>query len=51
MPNTAMNEFLPMIIEMMRNPPDPNEPLPLANRLEVVVGVSVPFLVYASEII
>ncbi|KAF1923477.1 uncharacterized protein M421DRAFT_326036 [Didymella exigua CBS 183.55] len=42
--NTAVNDFLPIIIEMMRNPPDPNEPLPLANHLEVAVGVSVPFL-------
>lgn len=49
MANTAINEFLPVIIEMMRNPPDPNEPLPLPNRLEVAVGVSVPFLVCPPE--
>lgn len=45
--NTAMETFLPILIEMMRNPPDPNKPLPLSNRLEVAVGVSVPFLVCA----
>lgn len=43
-----MNEFMPIIVEMMRNPPDPNEPIPLANRLQVPIGVSVPFFVYAS---
>lgn len=45
MANTAMNDFLPILVAMMKNPPDPNEPLPLSNRLEVAVGVSVPFLV------
>jgi hypothetical protein len=44
MANTALEAFLPILIEMMENPPDPNEPLPLSNRLEVAVGVSVPFL-------
>jgi hypothetical protein len=47
MANTALEAFLPILIEMMENPPDPNEPLPLSNRLEVAVGVSVPFLVCA----
>ncbi|KAF9702001.1 hypothetical protein EKO04_001061 [Ascochyta lentis] len=45
MGNTAMNEFMPIIIEMMRNPPNPNEPLPLINHFGVAIGISVPFLV------
>ncbi|KAJ4992823.1 hypothetical protein SVAN01_01527 [Stagonosporopsis vannaccii] len=44
MNNTAMREFMPALIEMMRNPPDPDEPLPLSNRLSTAIGVSVPFL-------
>lgn len=45
MSNTAMSDFMPIILEMMQNPPDPNEPLPLMNRLSTAIGVSVPFLV------
>ncbi|KAH6644304.1 hypothetical protein C7974DRAFT_383291 [Boeremia exigua] len=45
MSKSAMNDFMPIIIEMMRNPPDPNEPLPLSNRLSTAIGVSIPFLV------
>lgn len=45
MGTTAMSEFMPIIIEMMRNPPDPNAPLPLSNRFSTAVGVTVPFLV------
>jgi len=40
-----MSQFVPVLIEMMRNPPDPNEPLPLSNRLSTAIGVSIPFLV------
>lgn len=48
MDNTALNEFMPIIIEMMRDPPDPNKPLPLTNRLSGAVGISMPFLVTLS---
>ncbi|KAJ8117031.1 hypothetical protein OPT61_g1675 [Boeremia exigua] len=41
---TAMSDFMPVLIEMMRDPPDPNEALPLSNRLSTAIGVSIPFL-------
>ncbi|KZM20215.1 hypothetical protein ST47_g8651 [Ascochyta rabiei] len=50
MDDTAMNNFMPLIIEMMRNPPDPKMPLPLINHLGVAIGVSVPFLVGSQSI-
>ncbi|PSN68649.1 hypothetical protein BS50DRAFT_619467 [Corynespora cassiicola Philippines] len=34
-----------MLIEMLANPPDPNEPLPVSNRKETLYGTTVPFLV------
>lgn len=43
--NTGMDAFLPVIFQMIQDPPDPNEPLPLANRLNVAAGISIPFLV------
>lgn len=40
-----MQEFVPIIEAMMRDPPDPNEVVPLANRRKVAIGVVLPFLV------
>ncbi|KAF2013973.1 hypothetical protein BU24DRAFT_395100 [Aaosphaeria arxii CBS 175.79] len=34
-----------LIAEMLRNPPDPNEPLPVSNRPETLFGVIVPLIV------
>ncbi|KAH8728629.1 hypothetical protein GQ44DRAFT_747490 [Phaeosphaeriaceae sp. PMI808] len=40
---SALDEFFPFILEMMKNPPDPNAPIPLGNRHETVYGVTIPF--------
>lgn len=40
-----MDTDLSVIVEMLRNPPSLDEPLPLSNRLPVVIGVVTPFLV------
>jgi hypothetical protein len=45
----GLEEFLPAIAEMLQHPPDPNAPLPLANRHGVIYGVTIPFLVSSSQ--
>jgi hypothetical protein len=42
---SAMDEWMPIILEMMESPPEPNKPLPLANQFKTVMGVTIPFLV------
>ena len=37
-----MSDF---ILQMLQNPPDPNEPLPMPNRPATIIGTTVPFLV------
>jgi hypothetical protein len=49
MAEDAMSQFIPAILNMLQNPPDPNEPLPLSNRRETIYGVTLPFLVSAIE--
>lgn len=48
MAEAAINDFMPIIVEMMRNPPDPNKPLPLANHFGTAIAVTMPFLVRLS---
>ncbi|KAH7394995.1 hypothetical protein DE146DRAFT_67684 [Phaeosphaeria sp. MPI-PUGE-AT-0046c] len=40
---SALDEFIPFILSMMKNPADPNARPPLANRQETVYGVTMPF--------
>ncbi|KAH7128150.1 hypothetical protein B0J11DRAFT_430864 [Dendryphion nanum] len=41
---TATNDvFVKVFLEMMKNPPDPNDPGPLSNRKETMYGVVIPF--------
>jgi hypothetical protein len=42
---TAMDEFIPFMTEMFKNPPDQNAPIPLGNRISTVYGVTMPFYV------
>ncbi|KAH7398178.1 hypothetical protein BKA66DRAFT_407290 [Pyrenochaeta sp. MPI-SDFR-AT-0127] len=37
------DQFAPIIFDMVNNPPDPNEPLPLANHKATMFGVTIPF--------
>jgi hypothetical protein len=39
---SAMDEFIPFITKMMKDPPDPND-VPLGNRHSTVYGVTLPF--------
>lgn len=39
----AGEEFIPFMLEMFKNPPDRNAPLPLGNRPSTVYGVTMPF--------
>ncbi|EAT78609.1 hypothetical protein HBI56_172300 [Parastagonospora nodorum] len=39
----AGQEFIPFMLEMFKNPPDRNAPLPLGNRPSTVYGVTMPF--------
>jgi hypothetical protein len=36
-------QYIPIMLEMLKDPPDRNEPLPLANRPSTVYGVTMPF--------
>ncbi|KNG51584.1 hypothetical protein TW65_91070 [Stemphylium lycopersici] len=38
-----VDEFTSIIRVMMKNPPDPNEPIPLANQKGTMYGVTIPF--------
>jgi hypothetical protein len=40
---TSMDEFIPIILGMFKNPPDPNAPIPVGNRASTVYGVTMPF--------
>lgn len=40
-----MSSYEELILTALRNPPDPNEPLPLANRRETIYGVVISFMV------
>lgn len=42
MAQQAAVEFMPIILEMLRNPPDPNYKI-LTNRHETIYGVAIPF--------
>lgn len=37
------DEFTTIITAMMSHPPDPNEPIPLANQKSTMFGVTIPF--------
>jgi hypothetical protein len=37
------DEFITIIGEMIKTPPDPNEPMPLANQKGTMFGVTIPF--------
>ncbi|KAH7089108.1 hypothetical protein FB567DRAFT_324925 [Paraphoma chrysanthemicola] len=43
MTRSALDDFLPVLLEMMKDPPDPNEPLPLTHRRSTAYGVAIPF--------
>ncbi|KAK7192982.1 hypothetical protein DPSP01_005191 [Paraphaeosphaeria sporulosa] len=45
MGESAMNEFMPIILEMMKNPPDANESIPVVNHFSTAIAVTMPFLV------
>jgi hypothetical protein len=45
MTGSVLDEFVPYLTAMMKNPPDPNAPLPLGNRPSTVYGVTIPFQV------
>lgn len=49
MAEDAMSQFIPAILNMLQNPPDPNEALPLSNRRGTIYGVTLPFLVSEIE--
>lgn len=51
MGNSMMDKFMPFIQEMMENPPDPNESLPLANHFKTACGATIPFLVRLSMLL
>ncbi|KAH9876232.1 hypothetical protein J1614_004111 [Plenodomus biglobosus] len=40
-----MSSYEKLLVEVLSNPPDPNEPLPLANRIGTIYGTTVTFLV------
>jgi len=40
-----MSSFEEMLAALLRNPPDPNEPLPRTNRKETIYGVAISFMV------
>ncbi|KAL6702642.1 hypothetical protein ACN47E_001265 [Coniothyrium glycines] len=44
MEGTAMQDFIPVIMELSQHPPDPNGPRPLANHRGFAIGVTMPFL-------
>lgn len=35
--------FQELMLEMMKNPPDPNEALPTSNRKDTMYGATIPF--------
>jgi hypothetical protein len=45
MAGSAMDEFIPFVMQMLNNAPDANAPTPLVNRQATVYGVTIPFLV------
>ncbi|KAH8730295.1 hypothetical protein GQ44DRAFT_607487 [Phaeosphaeriaceae sp. PMI808] len=40
-----MSTFNDLIVDVLKNPPDPNEPLPLANQKRTIVGIVLTFLI------
>lgn len=42
---SALDEFIPFIVSMMKDAPDPNGRPPLGNRKETVYGATIPFQV------
>jgi hypothetical protein len=48
MTGSALDEFIPFIVQMLKDAPDKNATPPLVNRHSTVYGVTIPFLV--SEI-
>ncbi|KAF2035620.1 hypothetical protein EK21DRAFT_54601 [Setomelanomma holmii] len=40
-----MATYEEMLLAMLANPPDPNEPLPVANRRETIYGLTISFLI------
>jgi hypothetical protein len=51
MTGSAMDEFIPFIMNMMKNSPDPNAPVPLGNRPTTVYGVTIPFHVSHDNLV
>jgi hypothetical protein len=45
MTSSALDEFIPFIVQMLKDAPDTNAPTPLVNRHSTVYGVTIPFLV------
>lgn len=45
----AMSTFIPALLEMLKNPPDLNAPVPIPNRRETVFGVTLPFHVSCAS--
>ncbi|KAF2031504.1 hypothetical protein EK21DRAFT_63184 [Setomelanomma holmii] len=43
MTRSALDDFIPVLMEMMSSPPDPNAPIPRANRRDTAYGVAIPF--------
>jgi hypothetical protein len=44
-----MSTYEAMLSAMLADPPDPNEPLPAANRRETIYGTTISFLVSQSH--
>jgi len=42
---STLDNWNALLTEMVRNAPDPNEPLPLSNRPETIYGTTITFLV------
>jgi hypothetical protein len=45
MASSALSTWDALLAEMIKNAPDPYEPLPLSNRKETMLGSTIPFLV------
>ena len=43
MSNAAIDGFIPVLVDMMRNPPDPNDNGSRSNRHAIIYGTTIPF--------
>jgi hypothetical protein len=44
-----MANYIELLLELLEKPPDPNEPLPVANKKSTIYGVAISFLVWIVD--